>query len=138
MSKGYLIFCVFPVLAVVVAVCFLWPRIFFMRDSLPGPENEPGLPKVTIEKGGVVYCRMRADDFRFPLPRGASVRRAVLDSGCFDSVDGKVEVELNGDAEVTARQYTSWIEGRLPTGGGVSAESIPGGLMIRFSYFGDR
>ncbi|HEV7403524.1 MAG TPA: hypothetical protein VGO11_11375 [Chthoniobacteraceae bacterium] len=136
MSKKLLFLCAVAVLA--GGIWYLWPRIFFMRDSLPGREHEDGLPKVTIENGSVVYCRMRADDFRFPLPRGSRARPPVLESGSFDQVKGRIEVELNDANERVAMLYTESMRKSVPRGGYVFASPIPGGLQISFQYFGDR
>src|SRR6266704_2034874 len=42
--------------------------------------DEKGLPKVMVEKGGIIYCRMRADDFRFPLPPGSHALVPIITS----------------------------------------------------------
>src|SRR6266849_4565344 len=51
---------------------------------------ERNLPKIMLEKGGIVSCRMKADDFRFPLPPGTRATSAVVTGG-FDTVNGSVE-----------------------------------------------
>ena len=132
MSKKHLLLWLIPVAA---GVAWL---VSPFRDSLPGREREAELPKVSIEEGGIVYCRMRADDFRFPLPLGARALRPVLESGGFDTVAGKVQVELEDANELVATGYANSLRNRLPAGGWVTANAVPGGLQIRFSYFGDR
>lgn len=136
MSKKLLFLYTFAVLA--AGIWYLWPRIFFMRDFLPGREHEDGLPKISIEKGNVVYCRMKADDFRFRLPDGARPRPAVIERGGFDSVYGAIDVELKNATASFAREYTESLARRVPMGGHVTAEFIADGLRISFSYFGDR
>lgn len=99
--------------------------------------GETGLPKIRIEKGNIVYCRMKADDFRFPLPpRSRAVNPVVI--GGFDTVDGSVEARFEGTNRVTAHEYESWLSGKVQVGGNVTAVEISGGLVIEFHYFGDR
>ena len=99
--------------------------------------HETGLPKA-VEKGGIIYCRMKADDFRFPLPKGSSAVLPIVISGGFDTVDGSVEVRFENSNQVTPIQYESWLSSRLQLGGSVTADSVPGGLLIKFHYFGDK
>jgi hypothetical protein len=99
--------------------------------------GEAGLPKIIIEKGPVLHCRMKADDFRFPLPVGSRVTNAIV-SGGFDTADGSVEARFDGTNVVTADQYQSWLSGKVPAGGQIEARSISGGLLIKFHYFGDK
>jgi len=100
--------------------------------------DEKDLPKASVEKGGIIHCRMKADDFRFPLPQGASVLPPILISGGFDTVDGSVEVRFEGSRQVTPSEYENWLSSRLQVGGQVTAKSVPGGLSIKFHYFGDK
>jgi hypothetical protein len=60
---------------------------------------------------------MKADDFRFPLPPESRVLPPIILSGGFDTVDGSVEVRFERSNPVTP---------------------IPGGLSIKFHYFGDK
>src|SRR3954468_17171985 len=66
--------------------------------------SETGLPKIIIEKGSIIYCRMKADDFRFPLPPGSRVLNSVVKGG-FDTVDGSVEVRFDSTNSVTVSEY---------------------------------
>jgi hypothetical protein len=56
--------------------------------------GETGLPKLRVERGGIICCRMKADDFRFPLPPGSHATNGNV-SGGFDTVDGSVEARLS-------------------------------------------
>ena len=99
--------------------------------------HERNLPTIRIEKGGTVYCRMRADDFRFPLPPGSRAVNPVVTGG-FDTVDGSVEARFESTNRVTATEYKSWLSGKVQVGGQVTAHTVPGGFLIKFHYFGDR
>jgi hypothetical protein len=100
--------------------------------------REKNLPRIIIEKGNIVYCRMKADDFRFPLPPAARVVNPVLTSGGFDTADGSVEVQFPATNQVTADEHENWLSGKVPVGGEVAAQTVPGGLLVKFHYFGDR
>ena len=97
---------------------------------------EKKLPKI-MEKGGIVYCRMKTDDFRFPLPPGTRATNLVVTGG-FDTVNGSVEARFDSTNQVTADEYETSLSGKVQNGGQVKAQSIPGGLLITFHYFGDR
>ncbi len=99
--------------------------------------NEKNLPSIQIEKKGAVYCRMKADDFEFPLPPGTWVVNSAVTGG-FDTVDGSVEVRFDPDSQMSPSEYEKWLSGKIPEGGSITAEQIPGGLLIKFYYFGDR
>lgn len=99
--------------------------------------HEKNLPTIRIEKPGTIYCRMKADDFRFPLPPGSRAANPVVTGG-FDTVDGSVEARFEGTNRVTASEYEIWLSGKVPVGGQVTAHTISGGLLIKFHYFGDR
>lgn len=99
--------------------------------------GEKDLPKIRIEKNGAVYCRMKADDFRFPLPPGSIGSNPIV-TGTFDCVDGTVECRFPGSNQLSAADYQSWVSGKVPVGGHVTAEALPEGLLIKFHYFGDK
>jgi hypothetical protein len=99
--------------------------------------HETGLPKIVVEKGTTIYCRMKADDFRFPLPPGSRGTNAIV-SGGFDTVDGTVEARFDGSNQMTAGEYESWLLGKVQIGGQITAQPTSGGLLIKFHYFGDR
>jgi len=99
--------------------------------------HERNLPRIIIESGNTVYCRMKADDFRFALPHGSQAAHPVI-SGGFDTVDGSVEARFDGTNLITASEYESSLSGRVQVGGQITARTIPGGLLIKFHYFGDR
>jgi hypothetical protein len=100
--------------------------------------RERNLPKITIEKGGIVYCRMKADDFRFPLPPGSEGANPVINSGGFDTIGGSIEARFQNSKQMTSDEYGKWLAGKVPVGGQVAAQSVSGGLLIKFHYFGDR
>ena len=110
------------------------PRLL---DSRLDRIQEEGLPKVLIEADRTVYCRMKADDFRFPLPPGARATNATVTGG-FDTVKGSVEARFEGSTRWTAEQYEGWISGKVAEGGRVTAQAISGGILIKFEYFGDK
>jgi hypothetical protein len=99
--------------------------------------HERKLPRLFIEGGRTAYCRMKADDFRFPLPPGCRVEDGVVVGG-FDTVDGSLEARFESTNHMTASEYKSYLSGRIQVGGEIHARTIPGGLLIKFHYFGDR
>src|SRR5213592_2902315 len=70
--------------------------------------GEKNLPIMAVEKGGIIYCRMKADDFRFPLPPGAEAVNPVITKGGFDTVNGTVEAHLARTNQFTASEYEAW------------------------------
>lgn len=112
---------------------FIAPLVFNSRIERL---HESNLPKILIEES-TIYCRMKADDFRFPLPPGSRATNAVVTGG-FDTVDGSVEARFDGNNRVTASEYETSLSGRVQVGGQITAQSIPEGLLIKFHYFGDR
>lgn len=98
--------------------------------------GEKGLPKIRVERGSV-YCRMKADDFRFPLPPDSRAFNPVI-SGGFDTVDGTVDARFDGTNHFSAVEYEAFLSGKMQLGGEISARPLPGGLLIKFHYFGDR
>ena len=98
--------------------------------------GERHLPQILIQRGNLVYCRMKADDFSFPLPSGSRAKNPILTSGGFDTVEGTVEACFESTNHVTAHEYLKSL--KLQAGGQVTAGTIPGGLLIRFNYFGDK
>jgi hypothetical protein len=93
---------------------------------------------MAIERGSIVYCRMKADDFRFPLPPGARAVNPVIASSGFDTVDGTVEARFDGTKRLTAAEYEGWLSGKVQVGGEFHIQTTPEGLLIKFHYFGDR
>ncbi|MCU1292636.1 MAG: hypothetical protein JWP08_1486 [Bryobacterales bacterium] len=108
--------------------------LFF--NSRIGRLHEENLPKVLVE-GGILYCRMKADDFRFPLPPGSRAVNPVLTGG-FDTVEGSVEARFDGTNRITASEYEAFLSGKVQIGGWITAQTISEGLLIKFHYFGDR
>jgi hypothetical protein len=110
------------------------PRLFNSRIERL---HETGLPKAFVERRGIGF-RMKADDFHLPLPPGLHAMPPVITSGGFDTVDGTVEARFDGTNHVRPDEFEHWVSGRLQTGASVTAEPVPGGLLIKFHYFGDR
>src|SRR3954466_11717864 len=96
------ILCATLILGVVWVAIKFSPLFFYSKIERLGEKN---LPRIVIEKGGIVYCRMKADDFRFPLPPGSRGTNPILNSGGFDTVDGTVEARFQGSNEITPGQY---------------------------------
>jgi hypothetical protein len=99
--------------------------------------SETNLPRIVVERDGIIYCRMKADDFRFPLPPRSRATNLVVKGG-FDTVDGSVEARFDGASGMTASEYKDSLAGKVQEGGQVTAQTIAGGLLIKFHYFGDR
>jgi len=59
-------------------------------------------------------------------------------SGGFDTVDGSVEARFDGTNTITAGEYQESLAGKVQVGGQVTAQTVQGGLLIKFHYFGDR
>src|SRR5256885_154719 len=78
--------------------------------------HEKNLPKILVERGSTIYCRMKADDFRFPLPPGSRAVNPIVTGG-FDTVDGSVEARFESTNRVTATEYKSWLSGKVQVGG---------------------
>ena len=102
--------------------------------------TEEGLPTITIEGDNTVYCRMKADDFRFPLPPGAVAVNPRIVSGSFDTVKGSLIVTFPEGRPMSPRRYEEWLKARLQTGGWVTASKNreTEGMLVTFSYFGDK
>ena len=112
---------------------FVAPLFLNSRIERIGEKN---LPKIFV-RGSTIYCRMKADDFRFPLPSGTQAVKMVV-SGGFDTVDGSVEARFDSTNAITAGEYQESLAGKVQVGGQVTAQTVPGGLLIKFHYFGDR
>ena len=94
--------------------------------------GEKNLPKILVENGGIINCRMKAADFRFPAPPGSRAANLMLTS------TGSVEARFQSSNQVTASEYENWLSGKVQVGGWVTVHSVPGGLLIKFSHFGDK
>jgi len=122
-----------------ILVAFRWaneyiaPLVFNSRIERL---HESNLPKILVE-GNTICCRMKADDFRFPLPRGSRATNAVVTGG-FDTVEGSVEARFDDTNRITAGEYETSLLGGVQVGGQITVQTIPEGLLIRFHYFGDR
>jgi hypothetical protein len=130
----------------VVCLVLLWAGVSYLNDSIAPlflnsrieRLGERNLPRVSVEKGAMVYCRMKADDFRFPLPPGSQATNLVINSGGFDTVHGSLEVRFGNSLPMTADAYRAWLSGKAKIGGSVAVEPIPNGLLVKFDYFGDK
>lgn len=130
-----LVCCILGALATYFCLDLFAPLLLKSRI---GRLHEKDLPKATVEEGRTVYCRMKAADFRFPLPAGSYGLPPVITSGGFDWVTGSIEVRFKGSNQVTAVQYEDYVARRLQVGAELRVSSVPGGLFIRFHYFGDK
>lgn len=99
---------------------------------------EKNLPKVAVENGNIVYCRMSADDFRLSLPAGSRVVHANILSGGSDWVDVEVEIRQEKSNVLTSVDFEEWIKERLQIGASVSFEEHGDITLIKCHYFGDR
>jgi hypothetical protein len=134
------------VLAIIICVALVAAGIWFVDDTIaPLFLNsrieriaEAGLPKAFEEAGGIIHCRMKADDFRFPIPPHSRVVNPIVVSGGFDTVHGSVRVEVEKPFEVSAYAYENSLAGKIQEGGRITTELIPDGLLIKFDYFGDK
>jgi hypothetical protein len=99
--------------------------------------HETGLQKASLENG-CVYCRMKADDFRLPLPPGFRAMPPVITDGGFDWADGSIELRFDSSNRVGTGDFSGWQPNRLQVGASVIVDAMPGGMLIKFHYFGDR
>src|SRR5665213_243250 len=53
------------------------------------------LPRVSVEAGDTIYCRMRYCDFRFPLPEQARIIQTDSVTGGFDAVNGAIYLAVS-------------------------------------------
>jgi hypothetical protein len=126
--------CAVLIAAAIWLAIFLAPLFLNSRIERLGETN---LPKIMVENGNTIYCRMKADDFRFPLPP-LSRATNLLVTGGFDTVDGSIEVQYESTNQITAATYERSLSGHMQAGGQISVEAIPSGLLIKFHYFGDK
>lgn len=132
-------------IAIFVAGVLVFEAIHFLDDTIAPlflnsrieRLGERNLPRIVVERDNVVYCRMNADDFRFPLPSGSRATNLVVSVG-FDTVDGSIEARFDKPGGMRAGEYQSFLAGKVPEGGQVTVQTIAGGLLIKFHYFGDR
>ena len=125
-------------IAVVCIVLIVTSAPLFLNSKIER-FSEDDLPRVSIENGADVYCRMQADDFRFSLPVGGVASKPEIRSSGFDSIEGYVIVSFP-DKAVSATTYQKSIQGSLQNGGVITVKEEPGSsqLKVSFSYFGDR
>src|SRR5436190_16642929 len=125
----------FITLAVLVGLLLIAAVVRFANDSIAPlflnsrveRLGEKDLPKILIQ-GNTIYCRMKTDDFRFPLPAGSRGTNAIITGGIFDTIDGTVEARFDGTNMVTASEYAAFLVGKVQTGGQVTTQTIPKGL----------
>lgn len=130
------------VLCTIVGAAVFWLLLQFLStrllDSRIDRLHETGLPKICVVSGTEIYCRMKADDFRFPLPPNSHTTKSAVTSGGFDWVDGIVNVAFDTSNHMTAAGYYQWLSNKLPMGASVTVQALPSGLAIKFHYFGDK
>src|SRR5438552_11466237 len=114
------------VVAIVVVALVGVPLIFvagrFANDSIAPlflnsrieRLGEKNLPEILVQ-GATIYCRMKADDFRFPLPPASRALNPVVTGG-FDTVDGSVEARFDGANWVTASEYETSLSRKVQVG----------------------
>jgi hypothetical protein len=134
MKSGVIFICAGLAAGVVWLVFELAPLFLNSKIERLGEKN---LPKILVENGNIIHCRMKADDFRFPLPPGTQAFDPVINSGGFDTVEGSVEARFESSNHITAAEYLR-ILGKVQEGGDVSPQTTPQGFRIKFRYFGDR
>jgi hypothetical protein len=134
MKSGVIFICAALASGVVWLVFELAPLFLNSKIERLGEKN---LPKILVEKGNIIHCRMKADDFRFPLPPGSRAFNPIVTSGGFDTIEGSLEARFESSNHITSSEYLRLL-GKLQAGGDVSPMTIPEGFRIRFRYFGDR
>src|SRR5436190_9246455 len=110
----------FITLAVLVGLLLIAAVVRFANDSIAPlflnsrieRLGEKDLPKVLIQ-GSTIYCRMKADDFRFPLPPGSRGTNAIVTGGIFDTIDGTVEAQFDSTNMATASEYLAFLAGKV-------------------------
>ena len=121
-------------------ICLIRSNSTLFLNSRLDRQREEGLPAVSIEGGKSIYCRMKAADFRFELPAGGVAAEPIIESGGFDSVHGSVVITFPEATQRSAGEYGEGLRRDLQVGGRVSAREDPssGGILLDFSYFGDK
>src|SRR4051812_39883834 len=87
-------------------------------------ENDP---KIALERSGTIYCRMKADDFRFPLPSGSQVLAMEVTTGGFDWAEGSVQLRFENSNHITPASYDKWLSKELQAGAKITTESVSEG-----------
>lgn len=88
-----------------------------LLNSRIGRLGETNLPRVIVQ-GGNLYCRMKADDFRFPLPPGSRAVNPVVGGG-FDTANGSVEARFDGTNQITVSEYKAFSQAKCRLGAGL-------------------
>jgi hypothetical protein len=129
------------IISVVLIAAAIWLADNFIAplslDSRVERLGEASLPKIMVENGNTIYCRMKADDFRFPLPPISRATNLIITGG-FDTVDGCVEAQFESTNQITVAEYKRLLSGQVQTWGQIFVEEISGGFLIKFHYFGDK
>src|SRR5436305_12337755 len=128
MKFGVILICAVVAVGVVWLVFELAPLFLNSKIERLGEKN---LPKILVEKGNIIHCRMKADDFRFPLPTGSRAFNPIIASGGFDTIEGSVEARFENSNHMTSSEYLRLL-GKVQVGGDVSPMTIPEGFRIRF------
>ena len=139
MFAGLVLFCIWPPLLLDLAGgLFSGDFYWFKGDVRQLSRRHEKLPAVSIENGDTVYCRMRACDFRFPLPRGSQFIKTELVERGFDTINGFIYVKMTNGTAVNLAAYEAQLNKyHLAEGGWVSPDQTNNLTQIRFSYFGD-
>ena len=139
LNSSILKFCS-AILLLGLLVWFVAVNSTLFLDSRLDRLMENGLPTITIEDEKIVYCRMKGDDFRLPLPPEGTVSESSIESGGYDTVAGSVLVTFLGGQSISPQKYEKWLKGKVQTGGWVAAttDRKSGGILVSFSYFGDK
>jgi hypothetical protein len=77
MKVAAILICAAVAAAVVAFFANAYIALLFLNSRLERL-HENGLPKIVVENDRTIYCRMKADDFRFPLPPGSRTTNAVV------------------------------------------------------------
>lgn len=68
------------------------------------------LPALFVENGNTVYCRMKACDFRFPLPDDVSIIGTNITDGGFDTIHGAIYIVGTNGGPVNLREYADFLQ----------------------------
>lgn len=109
--------------AVLILLFLIWPTFgidliagmtsgdfyWFKGDVRQIERRGEKLPAVSVE-GDMVYCRMYACDFHFPLPDNVRVVRTNIDEGGFDTINGAIYVVGPDGGPVDMRTYAERLQ----------------------------
>jgi len=146
-----------------VAPFLIWPALgidliggiasgdfyWFKGDIREIERRNEKLPIVSVE-GDIVYCRMSACDFRFPLPNNVRIVRTNIDEGGLDTINGAIFVVGPDGGPVNMRAYAEQLQREHFTAAPVDGTGCPdvtnnmpdlpfvsGGKLIHYPLFDD-